>query len=87
MYVYISIRNGGQKKKNACLNLFAFMSENVCYYSDQFVSCLTFFLSVSFRTQIRQHEFREQFRTEPIFSINIDEPYKLLDKVLITLAV
>lgn len=39
------------------------------------------FLSVSLRTQIKQHEFREQFRTEPIFSINNDEPYKLIDKV------
>ncbi|XP_060774018.1 dynein axonemal heavy chain 11 [Neoarius graeffei] len=32
------------------------------------------------RFEIKQHEFREQFRMEPIFSINIDEPYKLIDK-------
>ncbi|XP_058258889.1 dynein axonemal heavy chain 11 isoform X1 [Hemibagrus wyckioides] len=32
------------------------------------------------RFEIKQHEFREQFRTELIFSINIDEPYKLIDK-------
>ncbi|MCJ8730075.1 hypothetical protein PDJAM_G00113410 [Pangasius djambal] len=32
------------------------------------------------RFEIKQHEFREQFRTEPIFSISVDEPYKLIDK-------
>ncbi|KAL7890701.1 hypothetical protein AOLI_G00001770 [Acnodon oligacanthus] len=32
------------------------------------------------RFEVKQHEFREQFRLEPIFRINIDEPYKLIDK-------
>lgn len=31
--------------------------------------------------QVKQHEFREQFRTEPIFKMNLEEPYKLIDKV------
>uniref|UniRef100_A0A671Z105 Dynein axonemal heavy chain 11 n=1 Tax=Sparus aurata TaxID=8175 RepID=A0A671Z105_SPAAU len=31
--------------------------------------------------RFEQHEFREQFRTEQIFKINVEEPYKLLDKV------
>lgn len=30
---------------------------------------------------MKQHEFRERFRTEHIFKINVAEPYKLLDKV------
>lgn len=30
---------------------------------------------------MKQHEFRERFRTEHIFKINVTEPYKLLDKV------
>uniref|UniRef100_A0A671Z165 Dynein axonemal heavy chain 11 n=1 Tax=Sparus aurata TaxID=8175 RepID=A0A671Z165_SPAAU len=33
------------------------------------------------RFEVKQHEFREQFRTEQIFKINVEEPYKLLDKV------
>ncbi|TTH38815.1 Dynein beta chain, ciliary [Bagarius yarrelli] len=32
------------------------------------------------RFEIKQYEFRDQFRTEPIFTISIDEPYKLIDK-------
>lgn len=48
---------------------------------DLTASELTFFLCVSLLTQIKQHEFREQFRTELIFSINTDEPYKLVDRV------
>ncbi|TRY96398.1 hypothetical protein DNTS_010073 [Danionella cerebrum] len=32
------------------------------------------------RFEIKQHEFREQFRTEQIFFIRLEEPYKLLDK-------
>uniref|UniRef100_A0A3Q3L381 Dynein axonemal heavy chain 11 n=1 Tax=Labrus bergylta TaxID=56723 RepID=A0A3Q3L381_9LABR len=34
------------------------------------------------RFEVKQHEFREQFRTESIFKINVEEPYKLTDKVL-----
>ncbi|CAF87298.1 unnamed protein product, partial [Tetraodon nigroviridis] len=30
--------------------------------------------------EVKQHEFRERFRTEPIFRINVEEPYKLLDE-------
>nr|XP_015214353.1 PREDICTED: dynein beta chain, ciliary-like [Lepisosteus oculatus] len=30
--------------------------------------------------QIKQHEFREQFRNEIIFRIDVDDPYKLIDK-------
>ncbi|MBN3294079.1 DYHC protein, partial [Polypterus senegalus] len=30
--------------------------------------------------QIKQHEFREQFRTEIIFRTGVDDPYKLIDK-------
>uniref|UniRef100_A0A668A8H9 Dynein axonemal heavy chain 11 n=1 Tax=Myripristis murdjan TaxID=586833 RepID=A0A668A8H9_9TELE len=33
------------------------------------------------RFEVKQHEFREQFRTEVIFKINLEEPYKLIDKV------
>ncbi|XP_062336891.1 dynein axonemal heavy chain 11 [Osmerus eperlanus] len=32
------------------------------------------------RFEVKQHEFREQFRNEVIFRINVDEPYKLMDK-------
>ncbi|XP_063046887.1 dynein axonemal heavy chain 11 [Engraulis encrasicolus] len=32
------------------------------------------------RFEIKQHEFREQFRKEAIFCISVSEPYKLLDK-------
>uniref|UniRef100_A0AAQ5ZAJ7 Dynein axonemal heavy chain 11 n=1 Tax=Amphiprion ocellaris TaxID=80972 RepID=A0AAQ5ZAJ7_AMPOC len=32
------------------------------------------------RFEVKQYEFREQFRTESIFKINIEEPYKLIDK-------
>ncbi|XP_029930046.1 dynein heavy chain 11, axonemal [Myripristis murdjan] len=32
------------------------------------------------RFEVKQHEFREQFRTEVIFKINLEEPYKLIDK-------
>ncbi|XP_066519814.1 dynein axonemal heavy chain 11 isoform X2 [Hoplias malabaricus] len=38
------------------------------------------------RFEIKQHEFRELFRMEPIFRINIDEPYKLIDKTNRTVA-
>lgn len=31
--------------------------------------------------QVKQHEFREQFRTESIFKISVEEPYRLIDKV------
>lgn len=34
-----------------------------------------------FKFQVKQHEFREQFRTETIFKIIVEEPYKLIDKV------
>uniref|UniRef100_A0A8C4HHK8 Dynein axonemal heavy chain 11 n=1 Tax=Dicentrarchus labrax TaxID=13489 RepID=A0A8C4HHK8_DICLA len=34
------------------------------------------------RFEVKQHEFREQFRTEPIFKINVEEPFKLIDKHL-----
>uniref|UniRef100_A0A8C2BI93 Dynein axonemal heavy chain 11 n=1 Tax=Cyprinus carpio TaxID=7962 RepID=A0A8C2BI93_CYPCA len=34
--------------------------------------------------EIKQLEFREQFRTESIFFISLQEPYKLIDKVLST---
>ncbi|XP_066544120.1 dynein axonemal heavy chain 11 [Amia ocellicauda] len=30
--------------------------------------------------EIKQHEFREQFRNEIIFRIDVDDPYKLIDK-------
>ncbi|XP_015241536.1 PREDICTED: dynein heavy chain 11, axonemal-like isoform X3 [Cyprinodon variegatus] len=30
--------------------------------------------------EIKQHEFREQFRTASIFKFNIEEPYKLIEK-------
>ncbi|RXN33505.1 dynein heavy chain axonemal [Labeo rohita] len=30
--------------------------------------------------EIKQHDFREQFRTESIFFISLQEPYKLIDK-------
>uniref|UniRef100_A0A3Q1K2D2 Dynein axonemal heavy chain 11 n=1 Tax=Anabas testudineus TaxID=64144 RepID=A0A3Q1K2D2_ANATE len=30
--------------------------------------------------EVKQYEFREQFRTEPIFKISVDKPYKLMDK-------
>ncbi|XP_039611034.1 LOW QUALITY PROTEIN: dynein heavy chain 11, axonemal-like [Polypterus senegalus] len=30
--------------------------------------------------EIKQHEFREQFRTEIIFRTGVDDPYKLIDK-------
>ncbi|XP_029686282.1 dynein heavy chain 11, axonemal isoform X1 [Takifugu rubripes] len=30
--------------------------------------------------EVKQHEFRERFRMEHIFKINVTEPYKLLDK-------
>lgn len=33
---------------------------------------------------MKQHEFREQFRTESIFKISVEEPYKLIDKVSTT---
>uniref|UniRef100_A0AAQ5XVQ1 Dynein axonemal heavy chain 11 n=1 Tax=Amphiprion ocellaris TaxID=80972 RepID=A0AAQ5XVQ1_AMPOC len=33
------------------------------------------------RFEVKQYEFREQFRTESIFKINIEEPYKLIDKL------
>ncbi|XP_042285828.1 dynein axonemal heavy chain 11 isoform X2 [Thunnus maccoyii] len=32
------------------------------------------------RFEVKQHEFREEFRTEAIFKINVEEPYKLIDK-------
>ncbi|XP_048056692.1 dynein axonemal heavy chain 11 isoform X1 [Megalobrama amblycephala] len=32
------------------------------------------------RFEVKQHEFREQFRTEPIFFISLEEPYRLIDK-------
>ncbi|XP_041937573.1 dynein heavy chain 11, axonemal [Alosa sapidissima] len=32
------------------------------------------------RFEIKQHDFREQFRKEAIFRISVTEPYKLLDK-------
>ncbi|KAE8291050.1 Dynein heavy chain 11, axonemal Axonemal beta dynein heavy chain 11 Ciliary dynein heavy chain 11 [Larimichthys crocea] len=32
------------------------------------------------RFEVKQHEFREQFRTESIFRINVEEPYNLIDK-------
>ncbi|KAM3866414.1 LOW QUALITY PROTEIN: dynein axonemal heavy chain 11 [Diretmus argenteus] len=32
------------------------------------------------RFEVKQHEFREQFRTEAIFKINVAMPYKLIDK-------
>ncbi|KAF0047081.1 hypothetical protein F2P81_000714 [Scophthalmus maximus] len=32
------------------------------------------------RFEVKQHEFREQFRTESIFKIIIEEPYKQIDK-------
>uniref|UniRef100_A0A3Q2GPF7 Dynein heavy chain 11, axonemal-like n=1 Tax=Cyprinodon variegatus TaxID=28743 RepID=A0A3Q2GPF7_CYPVA len=31
--------------------------------------------------EIKQHEFREQFRTASIFKFNIEEPYKLIEKL------
>uniref|UniRef100_A0A3B3Y630 AAA+ ATPase domain-containing protein n=1 Tax=Poecilia mexicana TaxID=48701 RepID=A0A3B3Y630_9TELE len=33
------------------------------------------------RFEVKQHEFRERFRTESIFKINVEEPYDLIDKV------
>ncbi|XP_076000722.1 dynein axonemal heavy chain 11 isoform X3 [Genypterus blacodes] len=39
------------------------------------------------RFEVKQHEFREQFRTETIFKINVEEPYKLIDKSNRTVAV
>ncbi|XP_061081745.1 dynein axonemal heavy chain 11 [Conger conger] len=32
------------------------------------------------RFEIKQYEFREQFRTENIFQMNVDDPYKHIDK-------
>uniref|UniRef100_A0A3Q4HYI4 Dynein heavy chain 11, axonemal-like n=1 Tax=Neolamprologus brichardi TaxID=32507 RepID=A0A3Q4HYI4_NEOBR len=32
------------------------------------------------RFEVKQHEFREQFRSESIFKISVEEPYKLIDK-------
>ncbi|KAM3605484.1 uncharacterized protein V6R79_026173 [Siganus canaliculatus] len=32
------------------------------------------------RFEVKQHEFREQFRTESIFKSDVEEPYKLIDK-------
>uniref|UniRef100_A0A3B3UDD1 Dynein axonemal heavy chain 11 n=1 Tax=Poecilia latipinna TaxID=48699 RepID=A0A3B3UDD1_9TELE len=32
------------------------------------------------RFEVKQHEFRERFRTESIFKINVEEPYDLIDK-------
>ncbi|MED6240198.1 hypothetical protein ATANTOWER_017418 [Ataeniobius toweri] len=32
------------------------------------------------RFEVKQHEFRERFRTESVFKINVEEPYKLIDK-------
>uniref|UniRef100_A0A4W6EXC9 Dynein axonemal heavy chain 11 n=1 Tax=Lates calcarifer TaxID=8187 RepID=A0A4W6EXC9_LATCA len=32
------------------------------------------------RFEVKQHEFREQFRTESIFKISVEEPYRLIDK-------
>ncbi|KAM9845080.1 LOW QUALITY PROTEIN: dynein axonemal heavy chain 11-like [Aulostomus maculatus] len=32
------------------------------------------------RFEVKQHEFREKFRTEGIFRISVGEPYKLMDK-------
>lgn len=34
-----------------------------------------------FYLQVKQHEFRENFRLEPIFKMNLEEPYRLIDKV------
>uniref|UniRef100_A0A3B3Y5N1 AAA+ ATPase domain-containing protein n=1 Tax=Poecilia mexicana TaxID=48701 RepID=A0A3B3Y5N1_9TELE len=34
------------------------------------------------RFEVKQHEFRERFRTESIFKINVEEPYDLIDKVI-----
>lgn len=34
-----------------------------------------------FHLQVKQHEFRENFRLEPIFKMNLEEPYRLIDKV------
>lgn len=31
--------------------------------------------------QVKQHDFREQFCTESIFRIDVEEQYKLIDKV------
>ncbi|KAL2088081.1 hypothetical protein ACEWY4_016909 [Coilia grayii] len=39
------------------------------------------------RFEIKQYEFREQFRKEAIFSISVTEPYKLLDKANRSVAV
>eukprot|EP00064_Thunnus_orientalis_P009532 superscaffoldBa00001216_g9556 len=36
--------------------------------------------SVYTQLEVKQHEFREEFRTEAIFKINVEEPYKLIDK-------
>uniref|UniRef100_A0A3P8NTX1 Dynein axonemal heavy chain 11 n=1 Tax=Astatotilapia calliptera TaxID=8154 RepID=A0A3P8NTX1_ASTCA len=33
------------------------------------------------RFEVKQHEFREQFRSESIFKISVEESYKLIDKV------
>ncbi|XP_036072157.1 dynein beta chain, ciliary-like [Oryzias melastigma] len=30
--------------------------------------------------EVKQHEFREKFRSESIFKLNVEEPYELLDK-------
>ncbi|XP_018585062.2 dynein heavy chain 11, axonemal [Scleropages formosus] len=38
------------------------------------------------RFEIKQHEFREQFRKEIIFKTGIDEPYKLIDKANVAVA-
>ncbi|KAK2822251.1 hypothetical protein Q5P01_022316 [Channa striata] len=32
------------------------------------------------RFELKQYEFREKFRTESIFKISVEEPYKLIDK-------
>ncbi|KAF7661524.1 hypothetical protein LDENG_00258930 [Lucifuga dentata] len=39
------------------------------------------------RFEVKQYEFREQFRTESIFKINVEEPYKMIDKSNQTVAV
>ncbi|TNN78182.1 Dynein heavy chain 11, axonemal [Liparis tanakae] len=43
--------------------------------------------SVYTQLEVKQHEFREQFRIEPIFKINVEKQYKLIDKSNRTVAV
>ncbi|KAK5608169.1 hypothetical protein CRENBAI_003200 [Crenichthys baileyi] len=41
--------------------------------------CVRFEVRIG-ESKVKQHEFRERFRTESVFKINVEEPYKMIDK-------